>query len=105
MLDEGDYVNNREELGETPEKAKIARACPIRMTVKKGETYLYCTCGHSQFQPFCDGTHKLKPAAKGFKPLKVTVQQEQKFRIWCGCKRNHVGAGPGCDGNHAHIDW
>jgi len=57
MLEEGDFVNHREE-NKTDEVPKIARACPVRVTLEKDKDYLYCTCGLSKYQPFCDGTHK-----------------------------------------------
>lgn len=41
---------------------------PVR-DVKVGETKLWCTCGLSKKQPFCDGSH----VGTGFKPLKWTV--------------------------------
>ena len=102
MLEEGDYVESREDLKPT-EKAKIARACPVRVKgLKKGDTYLYCTCGHSLKQPFCDGKHR--ETQGGFKPLKVIIDRDQRSFVWCACKRNDPGAGPSCDGNHTRID-
>ncbi len=68
MLAEGDFVTNRDDI-KTDKEAKIARACPARMTLERGKDYLYCTCGLSKYQPFCDGTHK----DTDFKPLKVTI--------------------------------
>ncbi len=47
MLDEGDYVEQRDSELESTDKPLIARACPVRVTLTKGQTYLYCTCGHS----------------------------------------------------------
>jgi CDGSH-type Zn-finger protein len=101
MMTEGDYVHHRNEIISS-EKPKIARACPSRMYLKKGETYLYCTCGYSKYQPFCDGEHK--NLNNGFKPLIVTIEKEQKSFLWCPCKRNDINAGPLCDGNHTRID-
>jgi hypothetical protein len=49
MLEDGDWVEKRNEELEKTQKPKIARACPVRVTLKKGETYLYCTCGESKF--------------------------------------------------------
>lgn len=49
MLEEGDWVEKRDEELEKTDKPKIARACPVRVTLTKGETYLYCTCGESKF--------------------------------------------------------
>ena len=101
MLEEGDFVDHREDLLNT-EKPKIARACPVRVKLRKGDVVLYCTCGFSKYQPFCDGAHK--ELTNNFKPLKVTVTKDQKYHLWCACKRNKLSAGPNCDGTHSHID-
>ncbi|MDD8051669.1 MAG: CDGSH iron-sulfur domain-containing protein, partial [Verrucomicrobiota bacterium] len=37
--------------------AKIAQKAPFVKEMKPG-TYAWCACGHSQGQPFCDGSHK-----------------------------------------------
>ena len=103
MLEEDDWVEKRDEELEKTDKPKIARACPVRVTLTKGETYLYCTCGESKFQPFCDGTHK--QLGDGYKPLKVVPVKDQKSYMWCACKRNQTPAGPTCDGSHTRIDW
>lgn len=43
---------------------------PIQVRgVASGETKLWCTCGLSRKQPWCDGSHK----GTGFKPLKWVV--------------------------------
>ena len=39
-------------------EAVIAGKTPIAVDVEGGKTYWWCTCGRSQKQPFCDGTHK-----------------------------------------------
>ena len=36
----------------------IADNRPQVAELKKGEEYYFCTCGRSENQPFCDGTHK-----------------------------------------------
>ncbi len=37
------------------------------------KTYLWCTCGMSKNQPFCDGSH----SKTEFKPLKFTISEMQ----------------------------
>jgi CDGSH-type Zn-finger protein len=101
MLDKGEFVCHREEI-KTEVKAKVARACPVTARLQKGQTYLYCTCGHSLYQPFCDASHRER--APDYKPLKVLIEKDQKYFMWCGCKRNNVKAGPLCDGKHSQID-
>ncbi|CDW72141.1 glutamate synthase [Stylonychia lemnae] len=101
MIEEGDFVTSMEQLQVTG-KPKIARACPYRIKLLKGQSYLYCTCGQSKTQPFCDGKHK--ELDNGYKPLKVDIIKDQSNFLWCGCKRNRKEAGPNCDGNHTRID-
>jgi len=38
---------------------------PLKTTVKAGKKFAYCTCGHSNIFPSCDGSHR----AYGGKPL------------------------------------
>ena len=38
----------------TPQKS------PYKIKVEKGKTYFWCSCGSSQKQPFCDGSHSWK---------------------------------------------
>jgi CDGSH iron-sulfur domain-containing protein 3 len=67
---------------------------PIKMDVKAGETYWWCTCGLSQNQPFCDGSHK---ADDIFAPQAFTPDAD-KTVFFCTCKATKKG--PLCDGSH-----
>ena len=80
-----------------------------KVTLKKGETYYYCTCGRSKNQPFCDGSHNQEGCT--YKPLKFVFEgddenpdEEQKVSL-CGCKHNKTEKGPYCDGSHKNVDW
>jgi len=84
-----------------PEKGKIYDKKPFMVEVKKGKTYMWCACGHSRKQPFCDGTHR--------SPFKKIVQRPVKFvsdedkEVWfCMCKQTDHR--PFCDGSHKHPD-
>lgn len=68
---------------------------PFVQTNQPG-TYFWCTCGRSQAQPFCDGSHK----GTSFAPQKVTITAA-KTVAWCGCKQTKNG--PFCDGSHAGL--
>jgi len=57
--------------------------------------YWWCSCGLTQRQPFCDGTHEAEHT--GMKPLKVEVSKRQEVSF-CGCRKSK-GA-PYCDGTH-----
>lgn len=55
--------------------------------------YAWCSCGASQKQPFCDGSH----GSTGMFPVIVEIT-ETKTVAWCGCKVS--GTKPFCDGSH-----
>ncbi len=68
---------------------------PIIVEVEPG-THLYCQCGFSQNQPFCDGSHH----GTKFKPLAFEVKQKRKLKL-CNCKQTNNG--PFCDNSHLEI--
>lgn len=74
---------------------KIAQRGPVVQQVEPG-TYWWCACGHSNKQPFCDGSHK----GTGLGPLQVDIT-EAKTVAWCGCK--HSASKPFCDGSHSRL--
>lgn len=74
-------------------QAKIAQKAPYPVEVEAGRTYFWCTCGRSDKQPFCDGSHK----DTGFEPMKYEAEAS-KTLFFCGCKATE-GA-PLCDGSH-----
>ena len=39
------------------DKPKVADTCPKEVELEAGKKYAYCTCGLSEKQPFCDGSH------------------------------------------------
>lgn len=59
-------------------------------------TYLWCACGKSSNQPFCDGTHQ----GTGLTPVPVTIE-EKKLVKWCLCK--HTQTPPFCDHSHRKL--
>ena len=71
----------------------VAQKAPYPVQVEAGKSYLWCTCGNSSKQPFCDGTHK----GSSFAPLKYTAEKDGQ--AWfCGCKA--TSKAPLCDGRH-----
>ena len=66
---------------------------PYAINVKKGKKYAWCSCGLSQQQPFCNGSHKNTT----FKPLVITAEKEKEI-FFCGCKQTKTP--PYCDGSH-----
>ena len=76
------------------EKPVSAQKNPYKVKVEKDKTYFWCSCGLSQKQPYCDGSHKSKGE---FKSLKY-IPNESKEVFFCGCKM--TGNQPFCDGSH-----
>ena len=64
--------------------------------VKAGKRYLWCACGRSKSQPFCDGSH----AGTEFLPVTFKAERDEDV-IFCGCKQ--TGTAPFCDGAHSNL--
>jgi len=75
---------------ETP---RTAQRKGFYFEVKAGQRYLWCACGRSANQPFCDGSH----AGTEFSPVLFEARADEDV-IFCGCK--HTGTRPFCDGAH-----
>jgi CDGSH-type Zn-finger protein/mannose-6-phosphate isomerase-like protein (cupin superfamily) len=74
----------------------VARPKGYYHEVKAGQRYLWCACGRSASQPFCDGSH----AGTEFKPVPFVAKQDEDV-LFCGCK--HTGTAPFCDGAHNNL--
>ena len=70
---------------------------PFKVKVEKGKTYSWCTCGLSQKQPFCDGSHKKEGK---FKSLKYFAEEAAEV-FFCCCKKTKRP--PFCDGSHSKL--
>ncbi len=77
-------------------KPIIADNKPIAVTLERSKEYYWCSCGRSQNQPFCDGSHK----GTEFQPLAFTAEGDGKVFL-CQCKRSSNP--PFCDGSHKAI--
>ena len=74
----------------------IASKTPFPVDVEAGKSYWWCSCGKSQNQPFCDGSHK----GGEFTPREFKATESKK--VWfCGCK--HTATAPLCDGSHKKL--
>ncbi len=80
-------------MSDTP---NIAAKNPIGVDLEEGKDYWFCTCGRSDKQPFCDGSHK----GTSFTSQKFTAVKTGKAWL-CQCK--HSGNAPFCDGTHSKI--
>ena len=59
-------------------------------------TKMWCACGRSENQPYCDGTH----SGTGITPVKAEIA-EAKGIAWCGCRQTKNA--PYCDGSHKNL--
>ena len=81
----------------------ILRPCVARYNptlvrnLEPGTVKLWCTCGLSKAQPWCDNSH----IGTGFKPLKWTVAKSQSMFSICNCK--YTQDPPYCDGTHVNL--
>ncbi len=71
----------------------IADNKPKQVNLKKGDEYHFCSCGRSQNQPFCDGSH----VGTSFTPKSFIAKQDGEAYL-CSCK--HTSNSPFCDGSH-----
>jgi CDGSH-type Zn-finger protein len=65
--------------------------------LEEGKTYFWCSCGRSDKQPFCDGSHK----ETAFSPVKYGATSAARVNF-CGCKQTKTP--PFCDGSHSALD-
>ena len=61
---------------------KISQEKPVEFTVEKGMRYSFCTCGHSEKMPLCDGAHREKaPGKRSYK-----YEAAKNGSVWiCTC--------------------
>ncbi len=74
---------------------KIPQKKPFVLEMEAGQ-YAWCSCGKSNKQPFCDGSHK----GSEFRPVIQKITEPSKV-AWCGCK--HTKTPPFCDGSHQNL--
>ena len=74
----------------------IAQKAPYPVEVEAGKTYFWCSCGKSQSQPFCDGSHQ----GSEFTPVAFKAEQTET-KYFCGCKM--TANQPFCDGAHSKL--
>jgi CDGSH-type Zn-finger protein/mannose-6-phosphate isomerase-like protein (cupin superfamily) len=75
----------------------IASMKPFYREMKAGQRALWCACGLSKRQPFCDGRSHV---GTGFEPIQYRAEQDEEI-LFCGCKQS--GTPPFCDGTHSNL--
>lgn len=82
---------------DTPKPGHIHNKRPFRYHCKAGRSYMWCTCGWSRTQPFCDGTHHQGKMRISHKPLRFDCTETKDY-WFCQCKQTKDR--PFCDGSH-----
>lgn len=80
-----------------PQPPHIAGYKPHYMQLEEGKSYLWCSCGLSKSQPFCDQSH----VGTAFKPVRYVAQEQAEEVLFCNCK--HTAEAPFCDGAHNNL--
>jgi len=69
---------------------------PYLISVEQGQSIVWCACGRSENQPFCDGAHSR--AETGITPIVFKAEKTGRIAL-CGCRSSNNGQF--CDGTHA----
>eukprot|EP01137_Pigoraptor_chileana_P001917 Opistho-2@40141 len=99
---EHDHVDNAPTSASTPTAPLMPAVptygpCTLR-NIEPGKKYMWCACGLSKKQPWCDGSHK----GTSFKPLVWTAPEKpQTLYQLCACK--YTKAPPFCDATHTNL--
>ena len=78
------------------DKPTIADNKPKKVELVQNEEYMFCTCGKSKNQPFCDWSH----AGTSFEPINFKAEETGDAYL-CMCK--HSSTKPYCDGTHKNF--
>ena len=65
------------------DKPEMPQRGPYVVQVEAGRTYAWCSCGLSEKQPWCDGSHR----GTDFVPVKFEAPISGEFHM-CGCKQS-----------------
>lgn len=89
--------NPKSELSSGFRKLSTKSAEPARIQLNEGQSYLWCQCGFSKSQPFCDGSHH----GTKFSPKLFTTKRDKTVKL-CNCKMTKTG--PFCDNSHVNFE-
>src|SRR6185436_14623530 len=65
---------------------RIARFRPYYFKPVPGKAYLWCACGRSATQPFCDGSHK----GSGIEAVRYVAAERDREVLLCVCKHRRA---------------
>ncbi len=85
------------ELAKGFQKKKNTTAKPTLIELEEGKKYLWCQCGFSKNQPFCDGSHH----GTKHKPILFEAKKTGTVKL-CNCKLTMKA--PFCDGSHVKMN-
>ena len=71
---------------------------PTHIFLARGKSYDWCSCGHSQLNPFCDG--QCKWVVTRLRPVVFNVSESGYYKL-CNCKMS--ANAPFCNGTHQHM--
>lgn len=74
------------EYSQDTSSAKVYDRKPIPLECKAGRIYMWCACGQSKQQPFCDGTHRFQYLEIKQKPVPWKCEEDGLY-WFCACKR------------------
>jgi CDGSH iron-sulfur domain-containing protein 3 len=74
----------------------VTQTGPFAVEVRAGRTYVWCACGRSARQPFCDGSY----APTGLVPVVFRAERDGTVYL-CGCKASQ--GRPFCDSSHDRL--
>lgn len=69
---------------------------PVSANLESGKSYHWCSCGRSNHQPFCDGSHR----ESTMRPVEFVAEGDGSAML-CQCKQ--TANPPYCDGSHTKL--
>ena len=82
---------------------KTAKEGKFTVTLEEGKSYMWCSCGHSKNQPFCDRSHVIEPTT--YRPIYFEWDKPTQEANLCGCKMSMHPTGVMCDGSHKSVNF